>query len=83
MLPCRSVERYENPEGQINDGFNCHVTCLQAVQAMIPGSQILAVWSKTDLQSVGKNLCLGSDAKKVKAKPSLNSLGITLMVLDN
>ena len=46
-------------------------------------SQILAVWSKTDLQPLKQNLCLASDSKKVKAKSSLNSLGITAMVLDN
>ena len=46
-------------------------------------SQILAVWSKTDLQPLRQNLCLASDSKKVKTKSSLNSLGITDMVLDN
>ena len=46
-------------------------------------NQILAIWSKTDLQPLKQNLCLASDSKKVKAKSSLNSLGITAMVLDN
>ena len=46
-------------------------------------SQILAVWSKTDLQPLKQNLCLASDSKMVKAKSSLYSLGITAMVLDN
>ena len=45
--------------------------------------QILAVWFQTDLQPLWQNLCLASDSKKVKTKSSLNSLGITDMVLDN
>jgi hypothetical protein len=45
--------------------------------------QILAVWFDTDLQPPKQNLCLASDSKKVKAKSSLNSPGITYMVLDN
>ena len=45
--------------------------------------QILAVWSKIDLQPLKQNLCLAFDSKKVKTKSSLNSLGITDMVLDN
>ena len=45
--------------------------------------QILAVWFQTELQPLWQNLCLASDSKKVKTKSSLNSLGITDMVLDN
>ena len=45
--------------------------------------QILAVWFQTDLHPLWQNLCLASDSKKVKTKSSLNSLGITDMVLDN
>ena len=62
--------------------YTCDVI-LQTAQDRRHRNQILAVWSKTDLQPLKQNLCLASDSKKVKAKSSLNSLGITDMVLDN
>ena len=37
-------------------------------------SQILAVWSKTDLQSVKQNLCLAPDQKMVRQKKVANDL---------
>ena len=64
-------------------GASCCDVIFQTVKVRRHRGQILAVWFQTDLQPLMQNLCLASDSKKVKTKSSLNSLGITDMVLDN
>ena len=66
-----------------NQGASCCDVIFQTVKVRSHRGQILAVWFQTDLQPLMQNLCLASDSKKVKTKSSLNSLGITDMVLDN
>ena len=55
-----------------------HMIRLQTVQARRTRGQILAVQSKTDLQSVKQNLCLAPDQKMVRPKKVANDLKVNL-----
>ena len=60
-----------------------HEICLQTVQARRTRGQILAVWFKTDQQSVKQNLCLAPDQKMVRPKKVANYLKINLALKKN
>jgi hypothetical protein len=55
-----------------------HVICFQTVQSRRTRGQILAVWSKTDLQPVKSKLFLAPDQKMARPKKVANDLKINL-----